>query len=119
MAVAVILVLVPSIRLGRIVTALRAGFGGQNGRSLFQTQAHLTFQVDGKAQISSCRKSHLASAFRSGCDGAVDRWCVHGLAVSPRAKLPDVENRCEGRRGILAGLPWPTVSGARRLPRQK
>src|ERR1700740_21829 len=88
--VAEILVFVPRIGLGLIITAAtpRGGrLGGYDGRSGAQMQADIALEVNRKGEIRTGGKvNNSATGGRSGFDGSVDRGRIESIAIALRAE---------------------------------
>lgn len=93
--VAEILVFVPRIGFGLIITAAtpRGGrLGGYDGRSWAQVQADIALEVNRKAEIRTGGKvNNSATGGRSGFDGIVDRGRIKSIAVALRAEGSNIK----------------------------
>src|SRR5215467_12349170 len=91
MRVSEILVIIPFIRLRRIVFSRRCRVGGDDDRALIEIKLDVALQPNGRGEIVSGRKENGPAA--GGCrllDRFVNRVAVELFAVTLGAKSADV-----------------------------
>ena len=114
-AVAEILVPVPTIRLGRVVVtaAFRWRVGGENRRAMLEIQCDVALKMNRKTPVRAGRKLHRAATSRvRGINGFVDRGGINRLAVTHRAKSFDIEDS----RAKRVAINFPPGGSQGRLP---
>src|SRR5205085_5547841 len=106
-AVAVVLIVVPLIRLGGVVLAPSTCIRGENGRSLIEIESNFALEMNGVTKVGACGKMDRAAARRScRVDGLIDSWSIYCRAVTLGAKRANVINglRCSTGSGCGLGL---------------
>src|SRR5689334_22449346 len=113
---AIVLIMVPLVRLGGIVLAASTRVRRQNGCALIEIKRHLALQTNGVAKISACRKMKRAAAGRSNrFYGSVDGWIIYCGAVALRAECANVIKglKCSSRSWSGLGRFLGRQSGGR------
>ena len=91
MAMSVILIVVPLVRLGGIVLSTGAGTSSENRRALVKVKRNVAFEMDRVTKISACRKVKRAAAGRGyGLDPFIYRRGIDGTSIAVRAEAANV-----------------------------